>query len=103
MPESELGIFTYIRYKPTFPLAQGGVVVFKGLDNNALLDVEFSDYEMTMPWPEIDGNMIATDNGLRFEFTEPGKSARVTYESEDGEFRSTSSRTRSARCWPAAT
>ena len=84
VPEAELGLFTYIRYQPAFPLSQGGVCVFRGMDNTEPIDMEFLDYRSTMPWPKIDGNVIETDNGLRIEFIEPGKLARVTYESADG-------------------
>jgi hypothetical protein len=84
VPEAELGIFTYIRYMPAFASCQGGVCIFRGLDNFEPVDMEFCDYKITMPWPKVDGNVIETENGLRFEFIEPGKKARVTYESADG-------------------
>jgi hypothetical protein len=58
VPEAELGVFLYIRYQPAFPLCQGGVCIFRGLDNTEPLDIDF---------------------------LEPGKLARVTYESADGE------------------
>jgi hypothetical protein len=84
VPEAQLGGFLYIRYQPAFPLSQGGVAVFRGLDNHELLDVAHLNYEMTMPWPAIDGNVIETANGLRIEFLELGESARITYDSGDG-------------------
>jgi hypothetical protein len=84
VPEAEIGAFTYIRYQPAFPLSQGGVGIFQGLDNLEPAEMEFLDYRMTMPWPEIDGNTITTANGLRFEFLEPGRMARVTFRSADG-------------------
>jgi hypothetical protein len=37
-----------------------------------------------MPWPEIDGTTITTANGLRIEFVEPGRIARVSFTSADG-------------------
>ena len=37
--------------QPTFPLSQGGVVIFSGMDNVGIIDVDYLDYEMTMPWP----------------------------------------------------
>jgi hypothetical protein len=46
--------------------------------------MEFVDYELTMPWPAIDGSTIETANGLRIEFVEPGRVARITYRSRDG-------------------
>jgi hypothetical protein len=85
VPEAELGAFLYIRYQPTFPLCQGGVAVFRGMDNLHVLDMEFLDYEMTMPYPTVEGNAITTANGLRMEFTEPGREARLTYRSRDGQ------------------
>ena len=84
VPEAELGGFLYVRYQPAFPLSQGGVAVFKGMDNLEPGDFEFIDYRMTMPWPEVDGNTITTANGLRIEFLEPGRKARVTFSSPDG-------------------
>jgi len=84
IPEAQIGVFLYLRYQPAFPLSQGGVGVFRGLDNVGLLDMEHLNYEMTMPWPAIDGNVIETANGLRVEFLEPGRVARITYDSGDG-------------------
>lgn len=87
VPEAAIGGFLYVRYMPAFPLCQGGVCFFQGLENNSVLDMEHLNYEMTMPWPEIDGNTITTHNGLRIEFLTPGESARITYESRDGQTR----------------
>jgi hypothetical protein len=84
VPEAALGAFIYIRYQPAFPLCQGGVVIFRGLDNVGIVDVDHLDYEVTMPWPQIDGTSITTANGLRVEFLEPGRVARLTYDSGDG-------------------
>lgn len=84
VPEAELGAFMYVRYQPAFPLAQGGVGIFQGLDNLEPGDMSHIDYRLTMPWPEIDGNAITTYNGLQIEFIEPGRRARVTYTSADG-------------------
>ena len=85
VPEARLGAFLYIRYQPAFPLSQGGVCLFRGTDNISFGDIEFLDYRVTMPWPEIDGGVITTANGLRVEFLEPGRQARVSYSSPDGE------------------
>src|ERR1700683_4571523 len=79
IPEADIGAFLYVRYQPAFPLSQGGVCVFRGLDNLEFGDMEFIDYRITMPWPEIDGNVITTANGLRIAFIEPGRAARVTF------------------------
>jgi hypothetical protein len=84
IPEAEIGAFLYLRYQPAFPLSQGGVCVFRGLDNFEPGDLEFIDYRITMPWPEIDGSTITTANGLRIEFLEPGRTARITFASPDG-------------------
>jgi hypothetical protein len=84
VPEAEIGVFLYIRYMPYFPLCQGGVLVFQGLENLATTDAVFHDYEITMPWPEIDGGRITTANGLSFDFVEPGRRAVLRYHSTDG-------------------
>lgn len=84
IPEAAIGGFLYIRYQPTFPLCQGGVAIFQGTDNVNAIDIAHLDYEITMPWPEIDGTRITTANGYAIEFTVPGKAARITYASADG-------------------
>jgi hypothetical protein len=84
VPEAEIGVFLYIRYMPYFPLCQGGVLAFQGLENLATTDAVFHDYEITMPWPEIDGGRITTANGLSFDFVEPGRRAVLRYRSSDG-------------------
>src|SRR4051812_44388329 len=84
IPEAEIGAFLYVRYMPAYPLCHGGVCVFQGTDNVAPIDMAFLDYEVTMPWPRIDGGVIETANGLRIEFVEPGRTARITYTSKDG-------------------
>ena len=38
-----------------------------------------------MSWPEVDGNTITTDNGLRIEFPEPGRVAKVSYDSAEAD------------------
>src|SRR5712692_4175216 len=80
VPEAQLGAFLYVRYQPAFPLCQGGVCIFRGLDNVAPLDMEFVDYEITMPWPRIAANSITTANGLAIEFVEPGRKVRLRYQ-----------------------
>jgi hypothetical protein len=84
VPEAQLGAFIYVRYQPAFPLCQGGVCIFRGFDNVSPLDIDFLDYQLTMPWPNIEASTITTANGLRIEFLEPGRTARVTYCSNDG-------------------
>lgn len=84
VPHAAIGAFIYIRYQPAFPLCQGGVCVFRGNDNVEYTDMAFLDYEITMPWPRIDGNAITTDNGLSIEFVEPGRVARLRYAAVDG-------------------
>jgi hypothetical protein len=85
VPEVPLGVYTYIRYQPHFPLCQGGVLVFRDLDNLAPTDMAFLDYQMTMPWPRIEGNSFTTPNGLRYEFVEPGRRVAVSYLSAEGD------------------
>lgn len=82
--EAEIGAFMYVRYQPAFPLSQGGVCIFQGTDNVEFSDIAFLDYEITMPWPTIEGTTIRTDNGLTIDFLEPGRTARITYRSGDG-------------------
>ena len=84
VPEAWIGAFLYIRYQPAFPLSQGGVCVFQGTDNIEYTDMAFLDYEVTMPWPRIEGTTITTDNGLSIDFIEPGRTARISYRSGDG-------------------
>lgn len=84
IPEERIGAFLYVRYQPAFPLCQGGVAIFRGTENVHAIDIDHLNYEMTMPWPEIDGHAITTANGLRIEFPEPGRVARITYTSADG-------------------
>jgi hypothetical protein len=86
IPEARIGGFLYVRYQPYFPLSQGCVCIFQGLDNVAHLDMEFLDWQMAMPYPTTDGNVITTANGLRIEFLEPGRVARVSFASEDASF-----------------
>ena len=85
IPSAQIGAFLYLRYQPAFPLSQGGVAIFRGTDNVNLLDVDHLDYEITMPWPDIDGNTITTANGLRIEFLEPGRAVRISYSGIDGQ------------------
>jgi hypothetical protein len=84
VPEAAIGGFLYIRYQPAFPLCQGGVCIFQGNDNVEYTDMAYLDYEITMPWPKIDNNTITTDNGMAFEFVEPGRTAHLTYTAADG-------------------
>lgn len=84
IPEARIGAFLYIRYQPAFPLSQGGVCIFQGTENVEHTDMAFLDYETTMPWPTIEGSKITTANGFGIDFVEPGKSARLTYRSDDG-------------------
>jgi hypothetical protein len=87
IPEARIGGFTYLRYQPYFPLSQGSVCIFQGNDHLAPLDIAYLDWSMTMPWPEVDGNVIIAANGYRIEFLELGRRARVSYASADGQTR----------------
>jgi hypothetical protein len=80
IPDAGIGAFLYIRYQPFFPLSQGSVAIFQGLSNVAQLDVEFVDWQMSMPYPQGDGSTIISANGLRIEFLELGRAMRTTYE-----------------------
>jgi len=84
IPEASIGAFIYGRYQPAFPLSQGGVVIFRGMNNVNVLDAEYHDYRTTMPWPEVDGSTITFVNGLTIDVVEPGELIRVRFESPDG-------------------
>lgn len=84
VPEQCIGVFIYVRCQPVFNLCSGGVCVFQGMDNLRPLDIEHNNFIVTMPYPEVVGNVIETANGLRMEFIEPGKIIRLTYRSPDG-------------------
>jgi hypothetical protein len=84
IPEAEIGAFIYFRYMPYFPLCQGGPIIYQGMNNLATTDAAFHDYEITMPWPQIDGNRITMANGISVEFDEPGSHCRIAYTSTDG-------------------
>ncbi|GAA5199755.1 hypothetical protein GCM10023322_76090 [Rugosimonospora acidiphila] len=85
IPHAQIGAFLYLRYQPAFPLCQGGAAIFRGTDNINVLDIDHLNYEITMPWPDIDANTITTANGLRIEFMEPGREVRISYASTDGQ------------------
>jgi hypothetical protein len=82
--EAELGGFLYVRHLAALGTSQGGVAIFRGVDNVDPLEMEFLDYQVTMPWVGTDGTTITTANGFRIEFLEPGREARLTYRSPDG-------------------
>jgi hypothetical protein len=85
VPEAGIGAFLYARYMPAFGLAQGGPVIFRGMDNVSPLDVEYHDYRATMPWPEVEGNTIRLDCGYEIDIVKPGELIHLRYESPDGE------------------
>ena len=87
VPEHGLGVFVYLRCQPAFPMSQGGVMFWQGMDNIDALDAEFFDYEISMPWPTVTEDSVTTANGLRLEFIEPGRIIRLTYTSNDGNTR----------------
>jgi hypothetical protein len=84
VPEAGISIFTYIRYLPVYGMCQGGVLIYQGLDNLVLTDLAYSDYRLAMPWPTVEGTSFTTAQGLRIEFVEPGRVARITFRSPDG-------------------
>jgi hypothetical protein len=84
VPEHGIGGLTYIRYQPGFPLCGGGVQFYRGLDNLTLTTVEHIDYELTMPWPTVEGNKVTTRNGLSFDFVAPGERTLINYVAADG-------------------
>lgn len=84
VPEAELGVFTYVKCKPAFPLAEGGVCIFRGFGNHDPVDMAFQDYQNTMPWPGLHDNKVALANGFTVHIVEPGKKLHLTYQSPDG-------------------
>jgi hypothetical protein len=73
------------------------------MDNVCLLDMEFVDYEVTMPWPQIRGSRITTATGLQIEFPEPGVQALVTVDGQASGWIPTRSLTApGAGCGPSA-
>ena len=84
VPEVALHGFLYIRWHPVLRSCLGGVCVYRGLNNLAALDIDFLDWEIGMPWPEVDGNTFTTANGLSVEFDIPGVAANLRYRSRDG-------------------
>jgi hypothetical protein len=83
IPEEAIGTYSYIRYMPAQGIAHAGFMVYQGLDNLFLSDALFLDYKIGCPYPEPDGNAFSS-NGLTYDFVEPGKKCRITYESSDG-------------------
>jgi hypothetical protein len=84
IPEAGIGAYVYLRLQTAFGLSQGGPVIFRGLDNTALLDAEYHDYRATMPWPQVEGNVIRVANGYTITVVEPGALIRLQYASPDG-------------------
>ena len=84
IPEERIGAFIYIRAQPSFKVCLAGVSIFKGLDNLRPLDCEHTNIVNTLPWPKVTGNVIETANGLKLEFTDTGRTCRITYRSKDG-------------------
>ncbi|EXJ71837.1 uncharacterized protein A1O5_04338 [Cladophialophora psammophila CBS 110553] len=85
IPEEKLGCFIYIRAMPVFNITSGGVCIFRGVDNVKNIDIDHCNFFYTMPFPKVEeGNVIKTANGLKVTFLEPGRKARIEYESKDG-------------------
>ena len=84
VPQARIGAYIYLRVQPAFRLAQGGAVIYRGLENTVVLDAEHHDYRATMSWPEVDGNVIRAANGLTITVLTPGELIRVQYSSPDG-------------------
>lgn len=84
VPEARLGAYIYSTNRPAFGCNQGGVIIFRGDQAHDALDAEYVDYATTMAWPTVEGNSLTTENGLRIEFLELGRTVRLTYTSPDG-------------------
>ncbi|MBO0727910.1 MAG: hypothetical protein J2P57_01540 [Acidimicrobiaceae bacterium] len=86
VPEARLGGHVYIRYMPAFKMCQGGVSIFRGLDNIELLDVEHLNWQNAMRWPTVERTTITTAHGLTVEYLELGKTVRLSYEGSGASF-----------------
>ncbi|OCL13592.1 hypothetical protein AOQ84DRAFT_372035 [Glonium stellatum] len=53
------------------------------MNNLRPLDCEHSNIVNTIPWPKVTGTLLETDNGLSFDFIEPGHKMRIIYKSKD--------------------
>lgn len=84
VPEAAIGAFLYLRCQPVYRLSSGGVCMFQGMHNPRPLDCAHVDFQNTMPWPSVADGVITMANGLRIEFTEPGREVRLSYRSADG-------------------
>lgn len=84
LPDAGLCAFLYVKCKPCFPLAEGGFMVFRGLANVDPIDMAYTDYQFTMPWPGIEDGVVALANGVRVDVVEPGARLRLSYRSPDG-------------------
>jgi hypothetical protein len=85
VPDQQVGAFVYMRFQPAFPLCGAGVLIYRGLSNLALADSLFHDYQLTMPWPRVDGNSFTSANGLTIDLVEPGRRAELRFRDSDGE------------------
>ena len=85
VPEAGISVFGYVKCKPAFPLVEGGICIFRGLDNYYPQDMEYCDYQMTMPWPGVDDDKVALANGYTVDVVERGQEMRLTYRSPDGQ------------------
>ena len=74
-----------------FNLCFGGCAIYSGMDTVKPLDVDHCDIINTMPYPSFTisddpnpSHVMETKNGVKVEFLELGKKARITYKSKDG-------------------
>jgi hypothetical protein len=84
IPEQAIGAYIYLKFFPALGLLQGGVSIYRGLDNKTALDAVHLNYESAMPWPTISGSTIESENGLTLDFVEPGQRVHLRYRSPDG-------------------
>lgn len=87
IPEESIGAFIYLRYQPALGTSMGGLALYEGTHGTHPLDMTHLDFRIAMPWPEVDGNVITTINGLRIEVLELGTLFDVSYASADGRVR----------------
>ena len=53
IPEARIGAFLYLRCQPAFPLSQGGVCVFSGLDNTEPTDLILQIPDLVVHGPVV--------------------------------------------------
>ena len=83
VPEAELGCFIYLRWQPGLGLSQGGVSIFRGLDNLTPARRRAPRLPGHDALADVDGGRSAWRTGSRSTSSSPATD-RVRYRSPDG-------------------